>query len=142
MAYNASYGVVQVQKAADSTWVSLPMNRIRFETYQVTPDQMLDLDSYRAETGVLIRNVLSHTATKIEFNTTLINSTQWNAFLKIIKDGYTDSSERKLKLRYYDPETDGYKTGTFYRPDIQYTIRNVDGSIVNYNEIRVAFIEY
>ena len=142
MAYSSSTGLIQVYNTGTSSYVTIPLKHISYESYKVTPDQMLDLDSYRAETGVLIRNVLSHTATKVEFNTPYITSAQWQTVLTIIKSGYTDASARKLKLKYYDPETDAYKTGTFYRPDIEYNIRNVDGNMINYNQIRVAFIEY
>lgn len=143
MAYDPSKGLVQVKNPNNGTFTSIPHGMIRYETYQITPDQMLDLDTFRSETGLLIRNVLSHSATKIEFNTPVTTSTKWNAVLNIIKTGYVDGKARRLRLRYYDPETDDYKAGWFYRPDIQYTIRNIetDGTI-NYDEIRVAFIEY
>ena len=36
---------------------------------------------------------------------------------------YTNSGERKLEnLTYYDEESDSYKTGTFYMPDIAFTV--------------------
>lgn len=141
MAYNSSYGVVQVQKAGTTTYVTLPLKYIAYETYKVTRN-MLDLDSYRTETGELWRNALSHRASKIEFETPYISSAEWNTIRQIITDGYTDSTARELYLRYYSPETDDYKTGRFYRPDIEFNVRNIDGSAVNYNHIRVAFVEY
>ena len=142
MAYRTSYGLIQVQNTTTHSWVTLPLKYIRYETYKVTPDQMLDLDSYTSETGLLIRNVLDHTRSKIEFNTPYITNTEFQALLAIIKDGYTKPAERRLRLRYYDPEIDGYRLGYFYRPDIDYTVRNIDGAEINYSEIRIAFIEY
>lgn len=141
MAYNPSYGVVQVKKAGTSTYVTIPLKLIAYESYKCTRN-MLDLDSYRTETGVLWRNALAHRATKIEFETPYITATDWMTIRNIITDGYTDSTARKLELRYYNTETDSYSTGTFYRPDIEFNIRNVDGTTVNYNGIRIAFIEY
>lgn len=144
MAFSSTTGLVQVQNASNSNWVTIPMKYMALESYKITPDQMLDLDSYRSETGVLLRNVLEHTATKVEFNTPIISSTDLQAMLTIIKNGYTNAKSHRLKLKYYDPETDDYKTGTFYRPDIEYTMRHIDvnKNAISYESVRVAFIEY
>ena len=143
MAYSASYGLIQVQKKADSTWVTIPLEYIRFETYQATPQQAIDLDSYRAETGTLIRNVVGSKA-KLEFNTPIMSDSDWQAVWSIISAGFNNSNEKRLKLRYYDTLSATYKTGYFYVPDVQTQIRNIDESTgkIMYNEIRVAFIEY
>ena len=142
MAYVKANGLVAVQK--NSSWVKIPLTYIKIEEYKVTPDQMLDLDSYRAETGVLLRNVLTHTATKVEFTTPHIKRADLNALLKIISDGYIDAKAHDVKLQYYDQYTDAYKTGHFYVPDIEFTINHIDedkGEIL-YNPVRIAFIEY
>lgn len=142
--YPAAASVVAVMNKLSKVYTSIPLDKIRYDTYQTTPNQALDLDSYRAETGVLIRNVLSHTATKIEFNTPSMTNLQWEEVWNIIKAGFNNSTERKLKLKYYDQMSATYKTGWFYVPDVQFTIRNIDeaSGIINYDEVRVAFIEY
>lgn len=144
MAYIASRGFVEVYNQNTSAYVPLPLKHVSYENYKVTPAQRIDLDSYTSETGELIRNVLSHTRSKIEFETPYINSAQWNQVITIIKNGYISTKERKIKLRYYSPEVDDYREGYFYRPDIEYTVRNVDKNtgVINYDSIRVAFIEY
>lgn len=142
--YVKATGLLQVQNSGTSSWVKIPLKYIKIEEYQVTPDQMLDLDSYRSETGVLLRNPLSHTATKVEFNTPHIYRPDLNALLKIIKDGFISAKARDVKLKYYDQYTDDYKTGHFYVPDIEFTINHIDedaGTIL-YNPVRIAFIEY
>lgn len=142
MAYSSSTGLMQIQNAGTSTWVTVSASDyIAYESYKVTINTM-DLDSYRSETGVLIRNVLSHKAAKIEFNTPLISSTKLQSLLTIIKNGYIDATARKMKIKYYDPETDGYKTGTFYMADPDYGMRHIDGNTINYQGVRFAFIEY
>ena len=144
MAYSASTGLLQVKNAVTSTWVTIPNKYIKLEEYKITPNQMLDLDSYRSETGLLLRNVLSHTATKAEYQTPIIDAPDLLAMMTIIRNGYTDSKAHKLELKYYVPETGNYKTGTFYVPDIDFTIRHIDDdtALVTYNPVRVAFIEY
>lgn len=143
MAYNSSYGLVQVMTYGTSTYTKIPLKYIRFETYQITPQQAIDLDSYRAETGTLIRNVVGSKA-KLEFNTPIMSDSDWQAVWAIISAGFNNSDEKRLKLRYYDTLSNSYKTGIFYVPDVNTSIRNIDESTgkIMYNEIRVAFIEY
>ena len=142
--YPAQSSVVAVWDRTRHMYVSIPLSDIRYDTHQTTPNQALDLDSYRSETGVLIRNVLSHTVTKIELNTPSMTNLQWEELWDIIKAGFNNMAERKLKLKYYDQMNATYKTGWFYVPDVQFKIRNIDeaNGIINYNEIRIAFIEY
>ena len=145
MSYSASTGLIQVQNATSKAWVTIPMKYIAYETYKIWADQAFDLDSYRTETGLLWRNVLPHTASKVEFSTMYITSTDLKAMLTIIKNGYYGTTnERKIKVKYYDPEEDDYKTGDFYRTDIEFPIRNVDerANVINYDGVRVAFVEY
>lgn len=142
MAYIASRGLIRIRDKVNSTWVSIPLKYMRYEEYKVTPDQMIDLDSYVSETGVLIRNVLSHTRSKIEFNTPYITSTDWNTLWSLISTYFTSASERKVTIQYYDPLTDDYKTANCYVPDVEFTVRNIDNGVINYDGIRVAFIEY
>lgn len=141
MAYDNSKGLVEVRNASTQNYVMIPLKYISFENYKFTRN-MMDLDSYRSETGVLIRNPLKHRASKIEFSTPIIKSADLQALLNIIDDGYTDSTARELYLRYYNPETDGYSTGRFYRPDIEFDFRHIDGNKIQYSQVRIAFIEY
>ena len=122
----------------------LPLQYIQYETYKVTPNQRMDIEAGRDSTGLLHRSVVAHTATKIEFETPYMDSSKVGAMMTLIKSHWTSTKERKITVRYYDPESDSYKTGTFYMPDIEFNIRNIDTvkEIVNYDPIRIAFIEY
>ena len=141
--YPAAASIVAVQNRSTKAYVSIPLGMIRYETYQITPQQTIDLDSYRSENGNLLRNPVA-TKCKIEFNTPLMTDSEWAEIWNIIKAGFNNNTERKLKLRYYDTLSATYKTGYFYVPDVQTTIRNIDegAGVINYNEIRIAFIEY
>lgn len=145
MAYNSSFGIIRVRDANNtSTWYKIPLKYIKYEEYKVTPQQMIDLDSYVSETGQLIRNVLDHSRTKIEWNTPYITSTEWNTLWSTITSCITDAKARKIRIQYYNPLTDSYRTAWAYIPDIEFTVRNVDeaAGVINYDEIRIAFIEY
>lgn len=141
--YPAAASIVAVQNRTTKMYVSIPLGMIRYETYQITPQQTIDLDSYRSENGNLLRNPVA-TKCKLEFNTPLMTDTQWGEIWNIIKAGFNNNTERKLKLKYYDTLSATYKTGYFYVPDVQTTIRNINegAGVINYNEIRIAFIEY
>lgn len=141
MAYNG-----YLIKVGGSSGTILPMKYIKIEGYDITPNQRMETEAKRAVTGLLHRNTVAHTASKIEFNTPHLTNAELSAMMNLFRSAWTSVSERKLNLEYYDMETDSYKTGTFYMPDIKYSINHIKGTgssaVVIYNEMRVAFIEY
>lgn len=147
MAQNLGSYIVRVRQA-DGTWANIPRDMIEYESYNITPDQALDLDSYRSEKGLLIRNVLDHTATKIEFNTKRCTDKDWKTVWDVISGGFTYNGrapkERTVRIQYWDPYTDTNPTANCYVPDIELHIRNIDfpNHTVNYEPIRIAFIQY
>lgn len=131
--------------ATDNTKTEIPLEYIRYSTYKITPNQRLDLDTgLRGLDGVMHRNVVQHEVSKLEFNTPSMTNTKLNVLLTMLRNHWRDPIQRDVYLEYYDMETDSYKTGHFYIPDITYEIRNIDTArnIINYNEVRIAFIEY
>lgn len=122
--------------------VDLPMEYIKLEGYDITPNQRMESEAKRSVTGVLVRSTVSHTATKVEFLTPVMTDKDVHAMMGLFGNAWVSSLERKLDLEYYDMETGGYKTGTFYMPDIKFTIDHIDGNIIYYKETTVKFIEY
>ena len=131
-------------KLGGSGGTALSLEYIQYETYKVTPNQRMDIEAGRDSTGLLHRSVVSHTATKVEFETPYMDNSKVDALMTLIRGYWTSTKERKINLQYYDPETNSYKSGTFYMPDIEFNIRNIDTNknVVNYDPIRIAFIEY
>ena len=121
----------------------LPISYIRYQTYKVERNTM-DLDPTRDLTAVLHRNPLSHTADKVEFETISCTNTELQTFLSIIRNHYRSALAKDVMMEYYEPESDSYRTGHFYVPDISFSIRNIDttNNVINYNQVRIAFIEY
>lgn len=144
MAYSSTYGLISVMTSGG--WHKLPLDCIKYSTYKSTPDQRLDQDSTRNTSGLLIRNVLPHRATKIEFQTRPMNSTMKAAFMSKIRDAWAAGSEaeRRLRIKYWDDETDAYKEGTFYTPDIDWSIKSIDEAAgrIDYDSTTIKFIEY
>lgn len=122
----------------------LPMKYIKVDGYNITPNQRMESEAKRAVTGVLHRTTVAHTASKIEFTTPNMTNLDMDAMMSLFRNSWTSSAERKLDLEYYDMETNSYKTGTFYQPDIKFQIDHIDQStnLVYYKETRIAFIEY
>ena len=133
-----------VELKTGANYVPFPLKYIKAESYKITPDQRMESSATRASTGVLRRTTLSHTASKIDFNTTPLTNSEVGVIHTLLSNAYTDAQERKLDLRYYNPATDSYATGTFYVPDIDYDIQRVDlpTYTIHYESIRIAFIEY
>ena len=121
----------------------LPNEFIRYNTYEVEPDQRLDLDSTRDLTGVMHRNVLAHTATRIDFTTPHMDKLHHDYLLDLLHRNMSDTHAKKITLYYWDDEWHQYRTGTFYVPDIKFKIRQLDAyGNINYGETKLSFIEY
>ena len=131
-------------KVGTGTPVEIPLKYMRAETYSVTPNQRLEWSAERDVTGVLHRETTPNMPPKIEFNTPLMTNKDINALNTILSNAYSNATERKLSVTYYDPESDTYKTHDCYMPDVKYEIRNVDTvkNVINYEELRYAFIGY
>ena len=124
--------------------VEIPLKYMRAETYTVTPNQRLEWSAERDVTGVLHRETVANMPPKIEFNTPLMTNSDINALNTILSTAYSNVAERKLRVTYYDPESDSYKSHDCYMPDVHYQIRNADtvNNVINYEELRYAFIGY
>lgn len=117
-----------------------PMKYIRAETYKCTPNQRIDQDSDSDATGVLHRNVLPHTRTKIEFETPqMLRGADVLAISTLLG---LSGSRRDVTITYWDHESQSYKTGKCYVPDISYQLMRNTGDDLVYMPIRYAFIEY
>lgn len=123
---------------------NFPLKYVFKESYKVTPNRRQDLDPYRDANGNLHRNVLSHTATTISFQTKPMWNDEMATLMAFIRNRYTDQDEKKLSITYYSPDTDSYKTGNFYMPDMEFNMDMVDTvkKKVMYKSMTLEFIEY
>lgn len=121
-----------------------PLRYVFRESYSITPNRRQDLDSFRDANGYLNRNVVKHMPSTIELKTKPMKNTELAAMMGIIKNNYINVLEKKVLLEYYCPDTDGYQSGTFYVPDIQFPIYriDVDQNVIYYKSFTLEFIEY
>lgn len=132
MAFNGSYYL----KVGN---YEIPLKFMKLDSYQTSPDQRQDLDSYRDADGLLHRAVLPHMATKVEFETPPLLVRDFRTLIDGIRNNYLSELARDCTLTYYDDETDSYKSGHFYMPGtMTYKVYNKQ----IYNSFRIAFIEY
>lgn len=131
-------------KLGGASGTVFPMKYIKIEGYDITPNQRMESEAKRTITGNLQRTTVSHTASKIEFNTPKMTNLDVDAMMSLFRSKWTNKRERKINLQYYDMETNSYKTGSFYMPDIKFPIERIDleTNLVYYGETRIAFIEY
>ena len=131
-------------KLGGSSGTELPMKFIAVESYNATPNQRMESKANRAVTGLLHRTTVEHTATKIEFETPHMTNLDRAELNGLLAANWSNSLERKITINYYDEETDTYKNGDFYMPDVKYTIDHIDltTNLVYYKPTRYAFIEY
>ena len=115
---------------------NIPLSFIKANSYSSSPNQQSDRNTYVDEQGMLHRDVLPHTSTKIEFETVPMNLNQKIQFQKYFP------RRTVVELEYWNDETNDYEIGTFYVPTIEFSVYAVWGNDIRYNPIRVAFIEY
>ena len=124
---------------------TIPLSIMRAETYSVFKS-VTDIDSYVDGNAELHRNVCSHIAHKIEFETIpMLTDKQFGALMaELYAQMGSDQNklERKVSITAYIPETDDYITQDMYIPDIKPTIYYADATKIQYNQIRLAFIAY
>ena len=114
----------------------IPLSFIKANSYSSSPNQQSDRNTYVDEQGLLHRDVLPHTSTKIEFETVPMNLNQKIQFQKFFPN------RTVVELEYWNDETNDYEIGNFYVPTIEFSVYAVWGNDIRYNPIRVAFIEY
>ena len=136
--------LIKVSNAEDGTFTEIPLKYMRAETYNVTPQQRMEWSAEHDINGFLHRVTVTNQPPKIEFNTPCMTNAEIVALNTILQSAYSIAAERKLWVQFYDAESDSYKKHECYMPDVQYKIRNVDSvhNVINYNELRYAFIGY
>lgn len=113
-----------------------------FTEYSSTPDQRLESDAERDNTGYLQRSTLPNGKTSITFSTHILHLDEKISFQNIINSSIINSVQRKCKVTFWDDEINDYKTSVFYIPDIEYQIIDASATDVRYNPISVELIEY
>lgn len=117
-----------------------PNEYISMNTYNSSPNQRTDQDSYTDGNGKLQRNILPHTRTKVTFST----PDELHLEDKIKMQSFFNRDE--TTLTYWNDETNSYCEGNFYIADPNFPIKRIvdngkDSDII-YSPITLEIIEY
>ena len=122
---------------------TIPLAVMNVDSYECTPNQRQDIDSYRDLNQDLHRNVAENYKTVVKFTTRpRLEETVLRAVVSNIKNNYSVAKERKVHLEYFNTDTGNYSTGDFYLVQPQYKIMQIQGSKIFYNSMDFEFIEY
>lgn len=123
-----------------------PMNLIEAESWDSSPNQREQL---KAERDDNTRDLFLLTAkgTKSKFSFSTMDNIHLADKIKILDyftKHETDKLQRKIYLEYWNDEESAYKTAYFYRPDIQYKIKEVDAknNDIIYSSMKITFVEF
>ena len=122
-----------------------PNKYIKFDSYDIAPDQRQDKDSFTNGKGVTIRNALEHTKTNIAFTTLPMPEAAMDSILSALERNYTNQNETDADCVYFNPRKRTYATGHFYLdPSVKFRIKKEDdnGKSIKYGETQWIFIEY
>lgn len=102
---------------------------------------MQALDPYTDANGYQHFDAVDLKALKVEFDTpAMLTNTEFAQFMANIRLNYIESKSRKCKVTAYIPEYDDYFVQTAYMVDVKPTIYNIDGNVIHYNSVRIAFV--
>lgn len=113
-----------------------------FIEFSSTPDQRLESNAERDNTGELQRTTLPNGKTSIKLSTHIMKLEEKINFQNIINLSIVNEIQRKCRVTFWDDEINNYKTSFFYIPDIEYQIMDADEQGITYNPISVELIEY
>lgn len=115
------------------------------EEYGETPNQRLELDSYRESGTVTLRRTTSpYFKSKMEIPIRELYLGEKIVLKAIVDSGVINTVERKVRITYWNSEIMDYASGEFYMPDIKYTIKHVNQIRLNmvYKSFTITLIEY
>lgn len=99
------------------------------------------IDPYTDGNGYEHIDAVELKALKVEFDTpAMLTNTEFAQFMANIRLNYIESKSRKCKVTAYIPEYDDYLVQTAYMVDVKPTIYNIDGNVIHYNSVRIAFV--
>ena len=158
MAYNGSFlwvaataadqttyeGTGRLKTIGGTVYLSFPMRLLARKGYSIDPNAREEIKAYRdTNTRELHRVTAEGTKTSmtLKFLGGLHNAQKQEA------DGWFTAHEsialeRKVPLLYYDPDSDTYKTGNFYRANPHYEVISATDTDIIWDAFEYSLAEY
>ena len=108
--------------------------------YSTTPLQRQEADAQVDQNGYLKRSTMPHTRTTIKFTTHILALDEKIDLQSRI--GYPPDLQRTVNVEYWNDEINDYSSGTFYLPDVEFSVMDADSDTIYYNPISFELIEY
>lgn len=120
----------------------LPNDYITSDGYTDIPNQRTELKAYR-DANILLHRVTSpNFKTTIMFTTCPMSLSDKVRFQAIIESGMINHIERKVRVTYYNDETNEYETGDFYISDPTFSSLGYFGGERWYKSVTYQLTEY
>lgn len=119
---------------------TIPLKLISCDTYNASPEQETDLDSYVDADGLLHRNVLPHARTKISFESVPLRLKDKIYLQMLIPTGFKERIS--VSINYWNDNTNTYSDGKAYMTPVQFKIKDAESNDILYQPLSFTFIEY
>ena len=124
-----------------------PLAYMQEGTYKTNPNQREEIKAYRDDnTRDLTRVTAEGKKTTIEFklrSVWLEEKMYIQAWFHNAEANTQEAHEqRKVQLEFWDEEENAYKTGYFYRPNLEFEIDKTEGYEIKYKPLTIKLVEY
>ena len=126
------------------TDVIFPHKYIALDTWDSTPNQREEIKAYRDDnTRDLTRVTAQGKKSTFKFKTRkYLHLAEKQEIQRFFTDSEVDPVQRKIQLTYWNDESNEYKTGYFYRPNMPFKIYKITDNDIIYDEMSFELIEY
>lgn len=123
---------------------AFPLQYINESTWDSTPNQREEIKAYRDDnTRDLTRVTAAGRKTIFSFETREgLHLADKQAIQSYFTSHETDADQRKIRLTYWNDEENAYKSGYFYRPNMNFKIKQIKDSDIIYDSLKFEFVEY
>lgn len=133
-----------VTRGTSEVDVPFPNKYIALESWESTPNQREEIKAYRDDnTRNLTRITAQGRKSKITFKTRKkLHLAEKKEIQQFFTSSEVDADQRKIKLTFWNDESNSYKTGFFYRPNMTFKIYKITDNDIIYDEMSFELIEY
>ena len=123
---------------------AFPHRYIKLDSYSTTPNIREEVKAYRDDySRDLYRITATGTKSKISFETS-DNLTLQDAYniQNFFYAGEDIHLERKISITFWNMEYFRYDTAYFYRPDIEFKVRDIEDGDMTVRSLTITLVEY
>ena len=127
-----------------TTITSFPNKYIEYESWDSTPDQREEIVAYRDDnTRDLTRVTAAGKKTVFSFTVREgIHLAEKQEIQNFFYNAEEDHEQRKIKLQFWNDDTNSYDVGYFYRPNMHFPIKRITDNDIIYKQLTLDFVEY